>query len=422
MEWHKWKNTVLTFLIVAICVGCVFIIYDFKGKKSNIKLGLDLRSGSHIAVQLIPVKDPTSGKMREIDDRVINNTMQIIDKRINPDGTREVLIQREGADRIIIEIPEETNLMRAEKMIRQSAYLEFKEQYYNPSKKSMDWRTVLDGKALASADEGFGSGGSSLVSFSLTKEGAKEFARITERNVGKPLGIFVDGKLIDAPNVREPITGGAGEISGGSLDIDKCKELADMLNSGALPVKTEILESTTVSPVLGEESLRYSLIAGMIGLGLVIIYMIIYYLVPGALANLALIIYTLVLLASMVLGKFVLTLPGIAGLILSIGMAVDANILIFERLKEELWSEKSIRSSVEAGFKRAFSSILDSHVTTFLGAMVLYVYGSQSIKGFGLTLMLGTAWSLITAVFVTRVLVDDVVDNNLILNRKFYGA
>ncbi|MBI2251357.1 MAG: SecD/SecF family protein translocase subunit, partial [Armatimonadetes bacterium] len=162
--------------------------------------------------------------------------------------------------------------------------------------------------------------------------------------------------------------------------------------------------------------------AGFIGLALVMIFMVWYYHLPGLVANLALIIYSMVLLAIMSLWSFVLTLPGIAGFILSIGMAVDANILIFERLKEELKAKKTIRNSLEIGFKRAFSSILDSHVTTFLGALVLYYYGSSSVKGFGLTLMLGTALSLITAVFVTRVFLELIVNNNLAINRKSYGG
>ncbi|MCL5774502.1 MAG: SecD/SecF family protein translocase subunit, partial [Firmicutes bacterium] len=197
--------------------------------------------------------------------------------------------------------------------------------------------------------------------------------------------------------------------------------LALYLKSGALPADIKILESMTVSPTLGAESLKMSLWAGFIGLGIVIIFMMWYYRVPGLLADIALIFYTLVVLASMVVGNFVLSLPGIAGFILSIGMAVDANVLIFERIKEELWSGKSLRSAVETGFKRAFSSIFDSHVTTLIGAGVIYQFGSSSVKGFGLTLMLGTILSLVTAVFVTRVLVDLVVSSNLITNKKLYG-
>jgi len=421
----KGKNLIYLTLIILATIGCVFLIYNPQTRKFNIKLGLDLRSGTHIALQLLPRMDPITQKMTEIDDSVVKISMEIFEKRLNPEGTQEIIIQREGKDRIIIEIPEETDVKKAEDLIRQTGVLEFKEQYFDPVTKKQDWRTVLDGTYLkrngASVQFG-GASGKPYVQFTLNNDGARKFAEITQRNKGLPLGIFFDSKLVDAPTVKDAITGGSGIIEGGNLDTEACERLKVLLNAGALPVEVKILESMTVDPVLGRESLIASLMAGFIGLFLVIIFMIWYYKVPGVLADCALVVYTLFLLGTMVIWKFVLTLPGIAGIILSIGMAVDANVLIFERLKEELWAEKSTSNAIDTAFRRAFTSILDGHVTTFIGAMILYLFGASSIKGFGLTLMLGTFWSMFTAVFFTRVFVDFVFLNDLVKSKKLYGA
>lgn len=417
----KNTNLILLALIFAVTIASIFTFYNFKEKRVTLKLGLDLRSGSHLTLRLKPILNPVTGQMTKIDYSVVNQTIKVLEKRLNPQGTKEVMIRPEGLDRVIVEIPEETDLKKVEGLISKTAHLEFQEQRYNPALQQLEWKTVMDGTAikLAGVDN---SGITPCVTFELTKEGTGLFAEITTKNVNKPISIVFDGKMISAPIVNEPILGGSGQISGGKMGIEECKELAVLLNAGALPVPIEIMESMTVSPILGAESLKKSLIAGAIGLSIVIVFMGVYYLVPGMLANIALIIYSIIVLASMSVGSFVLTLPGIAGFILSIGMAVDANVLIFERLKEELHTEKSLRGSVDTGFKRAFSSIFDSHVTTFIGAGALYIWGSSSIKGFGLTLMVGTFWSLITAVFVTHVLVNTVLNSQVITNKKLFGG
>jgi len=422
MYWEKIKTPVFLVIIIVFSVLAFLFSYNTKTGTFKVKLGLDLKSGSHIAIKLLPVMDPTTGKMRKITPPIINQTIRVLERRLNPDGVKEIVIQQEGDDRLIIEIPEETNVKKAVSLIKEVAYLEFKETYFDDVDKTQKWRTVLDGTAIKMATTEY-SRNKPSVSFELHKNAAKKFYRITERNVDKPLGIFFDGVLIDSPNVGEAIPYGRGMISGGKMDLKECQRLTILLNAGALPVKVEVLESMTISPTLGHESLMKSLIALMIGFMLVMMFMIWYYRVPGLTADLALIVYTIAVLACMVWGKFVLTLPGIAGFILSIGMAVDANVLIFERIREELWAERSLKKSVEVGFKRAFSSIIDGHVTTFLGALILYYFGSSTIKGFGLTLMLGTFLSVITAVFVTRVILDMMVNNNILTeNTKFYGA
>lgn len=419
MDWSKAKTPVFLLIIIGLTIGFFVYSYDFDRHAFKVKLGLDLKSGSHIAIKLLPVEDET-GKTMAITPAVVDQTIAVLNRRINPKGNQEIIIQPEGSDRLIIEIPEVTDVNEAEKLIRKTAYLEFREQYFDPTEKKDKWRKVMDGTSLDTASAQLRGNGQPYVEFALRKDAYQKFAEVTERNVDKPLGIFLDGELIDAPNVSEPITGGHGIISGGKMTLEDCQRLAVLLNAGALPVNVEMLESLTVSPLLGFVSLMQSMVAMFIGITLLMAFMIWYYRVSGLLADIALIIYAIWVLFSMVIGNFVLTLPGIAGFILSIGMAVDANVLIFERLKEEMWADKSLRSSIDLGFSRAFSSILDGHITTFLGAMILYYMGSASIKGFGLTLMLGTFWSMITAVFFTRVLVDFTV--GYLDDKKLYGA
>ncbi|MBI3926181.1 MAG: protein translocase subunit SecD [Armatimonadetes bacterium] len=429
----KTQNVAILLGILAFCVMCVFFIYDPATGRFDIKLGLDLRSGSHIAIQLLETENEATGDVVKITPIVQQRSIQIFENRLNPDGNQELVITPEGADRLIIEIPEMTDLAEAERMVQKVGRLEFKEQVFNPATGAVEWKTVMDGSYIssASARPQPGAEGAWMVDFTLTGDGTRLFGDLTRRLVGKPLGIFFDGNEVSAPEVRSPITAGAGVIEGLSgkpeqqlTAAQEANELANFLNAGALPVKVQILESYTVSPTLGAESLRASLIAGVIGLGAILVYMICYYRLPGFIAGIALLIYSLLVLASMnVPGlKFVLTLPGVAGFILSIGMAVDANVLIFERLKEELWREKSLRAAIDTGFDRAFSSILDGHVTTFIGAAILFWFGAATIKGFGLTLMLGTAWSMITAVFVTRQLIEFVFTGLGMNSRSLYGA
>lgn len=419
-------NLIYLVVILLVTIGSCFILYNnhdaanpnSKEYKFKMKLGLDLRSGTHIALKLLPTEDYATGKMISIDDNIIATAMEIFARRLNPDGTKEIMLQREGTDRIIVEIPEETDVAKAESLVKKVGLLEFKEQ-----RGIGKWEPVLTGAHLKrnSSKIGYDQANEPYVSFEFNSDGAKIFADVTRRNLHKPIAIYFDGKEISAPTVKSVIAGGSGTISGGSMTIEECEELKVLMNSGSLPVNVEILESMTVDPMLGRESLISSLAAGIIGLFIVCLFMIFYYRIPGLTADIALVVYSILTLATMVVGGFVLTLPGIAGIILSIGMAVDANVLIFERLKEELWSGKSLGLSIEIGFKRAFAAILDSHVTTFIGAMIIYLLGATSMKGFGLTLMIGTAWSLITATVGTRVFVDAFFLNNIAKNKKLYG-
>jgi preprotein translocase subunit SecD len=424
-------------LLALLTLASLLMVVDPRTGKLKLRLGLDLKSGSHIAVQMIEAKNPLTGEIVRIDQRVQEQAVQVFQRRLNPDGTREIVVTPEPPDRLIVEIPEETNLEKAEALVRQAARLEFKEEVYNPVTKESTWKTILDGSSVKHASPGPSVDGATWeVHFEMTREGATQLADITRRLVGKNFAIYFDNHEVMTARVESPITQGQGRITGlnGGPDPanpnktltapEEATSLANFLNAGALPVDVKILESYTVSPTLGAQSLQYSLVAGGLGLAFVCVYMISYYRVPGIMASIALVIYTIVCLASMNIPglEFVLTLPGIAGFILSIGMAVDANVLIFERLKEELWADRPVSAAISIGFDKAWASILDGHVTTAVGAFILYYFGSASIKGFGLTLLVGTAWSLITATMFTRTMMDFTFNQLKVQSRKAFGA
>jgi preprotein translocase subunit SecD len=280
---------------------------------------------------------------------------------------------------------------------------------------------VYSGKDLKAAQAGYQqTGGSAPIVLFQTKDPAK-FGKLTSDNIGKPLGIFLDHRYISAPIINGPIFD-SGQINGGTFTIEQVTTLANELNAGALPVSIKIVEKETIGPTLGKIDLIQSLRASILGLGLVLLFMVVVYRLPGFLADLALAIYVLVMMAILATSHATLTLPGIAGFVLSIGMAVDANVLIFERIKEELWNGKSMRGAVRVGFARAFSAVFDSHFTTIVGAGVLYYLGTGTVKGFAFTLFWGTVVSLFTAVFITRFFIDALVDSDVATTPELYGV
>jgi preprotein translocase subunit SecD len=259
------------------------------------------------------------------------------------------------------------------------------------------------------------------VSLTFNTAGAATFAKVTAANVNRRIGIYLDDQQISNPVVDQPITGGNAVIQHGFKDIGEAQQLAVQLNAGALPVSVSLLEERSVGPSLGQDSLTRSLMAGMIGLGLVLLFMLFYYRVPGIVADLSLIVYGLLMAGVYILFHVTLTLEGIAAFIISVGMAVDANILIYERLKEELRAGKTLRSSFDAGFRHALRTILDCNVNTLIGACVLLYFGSGTIKGFAVTLIIGVALSLFTAVTFTRLILHLLVSSRLVLNPRWYG-
>ena len=264
--------------------------------------------------------------------------------------------------------------------------------------------------------------GQNVVNLEFTDEGAKKFADLTTKNVGRTIAILLDGEVLTAPNVREPILGGKAEISG-QKTLEEAQNLAVVLRSGALPVKVNIIETRTVGPTLGQDSKDKSEFAFAIGLGAVLLFMILFYRMSGFIADIALMAYTLMLLGLLYLLDATLTLPGVAGIILSIGMAVDANVLIFEHFKEEYQIQgKTLRLSMESGFKRAFTTIFDSNITTIIAAAVLFFLGTGTIRGFAITLGLGTVLSMFTAITLTHYMLKLMVDSKLFEKPGSYGV
>jgi preprotein translocase subunit SecD len=429
-------NTILLLVIFVVLVAATRLVWDFKNQRCTIQLGLDLRSGSHISLQLLDGNFLT-GKPMKVTKTIQEQAVLVFQKRLNPDGTKEIVITPEQTDRLIIEIPEMTNLAEAEALVRKAGRLEIREQFYDPPTGTVRWKAVFDGSKINHAFIAPDEADSWSVIFEMTPDGITLFSEISQRLLGRQIGFFFDNQLISAATLETAVPGAAScqirglkggrphPVSGQPMTgAQEANELATFLNAGALPVDVKLLESYTVSPTLGAESLRYSLVSGLIGLSAVCVYMAFYYRIPGCAAGAALVVYTILTLASMNIPglQFVLTLPGIAGFVLSIGMAVDANVLIFERLKEELWSGKTVQQSIKIAFERAWSSILDGHVTTALGAFILYYFGSNSIKGFGLTLLIGTAWSLITATLVTRCFLHFCIDKLGLAKPNQYGG
>jgi len=323
----------------------------------------------------------------------------------------EPAIYRQGAKRIVVELAGVKDPQRAREVIGRTAQLEFRDEQGN---------VIMTGSDLKNATAGSDEYGRPAVHFELTSEGAKKFEKATRENIGRPISIYLDQELLSSPVVQSVIRD-KGQITGiGSMD--KAKDLSMMLRAGALPVPLDLLHSEVLEPTLGQESIDQSKVAAVIGAGLVVLFMLAVYRLPGIMADIALGVYGLIVLAALAVIHAVLTLPGIAGLILSVGMAVDANVIIFERIKEEMRGGKRLRAAIDAGFTRAFGCILDSNVTTLITAAVLYVYGTGAVRGFAVTLGLGIVASMFTAIVVTRVLITAVVDRNPERYARYFGA
>jgi preprotein translocase subunit SecD len=391
-----------------------------KVPESNFSLGLDLLGGAHLLYEADLSKvdqDQRADAMSGIRD--------VIERRVNFFGVSEPLVQVSGQDRLIIELAGISDVNRAIQMIGETPFLEFKEEAPNAQELINEFQAKVDAGQATDLDSlvlndqlyvSTGLNGKHLeraqvvfdqqtnqpqVSLKLNEEGAKLFSEITTRNLGKTVAIYLDGLAISTPVVQSEITDGNAVITG-RFTPQESKLLANRLNSGALPVPIHLISQQTVGASLGHESLSKSLSAGIYGLIFVGIFMILFYRLPGLFSVIALTIYVLVVLTIYKALPVTLTLAGIAGFILSLGIAVDANILIFARMKEELSAGKTLRPSMREGFSRAWLSIRDSHVTTLLGAGVLYVFTTSIVKGFALTLGIGVLISLFTAIMVTR--------------------
>ena len=354
--------------------------------------------------------------------RVIDQSLQIVQRRIDETGTKEPIIQRQGSERILVQVPGEADPARVKALLGKTAKMTFHLLDENAidgdvppigvrfipgdgednRKYPVINRVELSGDLLV--DTTYNENGEPVVSFRFNNAGARKFGDITTANLHKPFAIVLDNKVITAPVIQSPILGGAGIISG-NFTAASANDLALLLRAGALPAPLKIIEERSVGPSLGADSIRAGALASVIGIGLVVVFMVLFYGLFGLFANIAMIVNAFMTLTLLSLFDATLTLPGIAGIVLTVGMAVDANVLIYERMREESRNGKSPFAAVEDGFKMAFGTIFDSHVTTLSAALILYAFGTGTVKGFAVTLSIGIICSLFTAVLVTRMMV-----------------
>jgi preprotein translocase subunit SecD len=359
----------------------------------------------------------------------VEQSIQIIEKRVNELGTVEPLIQRQGIDRILVQVPGLQDPTRLKEILGKTAKMDFRmvdtsisadqaQQGRLPPESEIllnaqppktpiviKKQVLVSGGDLIDAQPGFDSRTSEpVVNFKFNTSGARKFAQATSDNVGLPFAIVLDNEVISAPNIREPITGGQGQISGG-FTVQQANDLAILLRAGALPAPLTIIEERTVGPGLGQDSIEAGELASYVGAILVIVFMLLTYRLFGFFANVAVLINVAMIFGILSLLNATLTLPGIAGVVLTVGIAVDSNVLIYERIREELRAGRSPISAIDAGFTRALATILDSNITTFIAAAVLFWVGTGPVRGFAVTLGIGIITTVFTAFTVTRLIV-----------------
>ena len=366
--------------------------------------------------------------LQNLANQTVEQAIEIIRRRLDPDGTKEPVIQRQGKDRILVQLPGVDDPERIKRLIGRTARLTFQlvdmRSTAQEARSSgrvppgsmllesaeeggaeylVEKRVMVSGELLENASAGFDQNNRPAVNFQLNAEGGRRFGRVTGENIGRPFAIVLDGKVVSAPVIQSQIFG-SGQITG-NFSVAETNELALILRAGALPAPLIILEERSVGPGLGADSIAAGQIAALFGLALVIIYMVLSYGLFGLFADIALTVNIVLILGALSALQATLTLPGIAGIVLTMGMAVDANVLVFERIREELRGGRRVAQAIEAGYSRALSTIIDSNLTTLFAALFLFVFGSGPIKGFAVTLSLGIATSMFTALMVTRLLI-----------------
>ncbi|MEG0014223.1 MAG: protein translocase subunit SecD [Cellulosilyticaceae bacterium] len=406
----KAKSILLLILVLVVVAGSAAVAYIGVGEDkllgmNNIKLGLDLQGGVNIVYQAA-IENPTPEDM--------SAALQMIQVRLDKEGYTEAEAAIEGSNRIRVDIPGVDDPQEAMASIGATAMLTFEDEKGNQ---------IMTGKNIVKASPQIvdtGRGQEAVVSIELDKEGTEAFSEATKNNVGKPIVIKLDDMIISAPNVNEQIRDGKSIIQG-SFTPDSAKQLAERIEAGSLPFALEPISSNGIGAKLGMDALNTSIKAGIIGFVLILIFMVVVYRVNGVAADIALVFYVALVIMILSLRRDTLTLPGIAGIILSIGMAVDANVIIFTRIKEELVVGRSVRSAVDAGFDKAFSAIIDGNITTLIAAGVLYMLGTGIIKSFATTLGIGIIVSMFTALVVTRIILKLFVNMGM-TSASLYGA
>jgi protein-export SecD/SecF family membrane protein len=421
--------------ILILVIGVLALIVDFyphlrlpdpggQGTRPvETKLGLDLEGGLRVEYQALPAggKSPDAAALGVIRD--------IIERRVNGTGVAEPVVTTQGTDRVVVELPGVADPEAVRRLVGTTGRLDFVPIPNNATPPAegtkIEYPPLFSGDQVESATIGADQTGQRTVNFVLKANGQKLFADHTASHVGQYFAITLDGVVISAPRINEAIPNGQVQISAGGLggfSLQEATNLVTVLKYGSLPFPIVELSNENISATLGSEFLRQSLLAGGIGILMVLVFMLVHYRLPGLVAGFALIYYALVVLAIFRLVPVTLTLAGIAGFVLSVGMAVDANILIFERSKEELRLGKSLPAAIEAGFSRAWNSILDSNVSSLITATILFLFGSSTIRGFALVLIIGVLVSMFTAITVTRTILRVVVRQNWARHAALYGV
>jgi SecD/SecF fusion protein len=375
---------------------------------------LDVKDAGDGTVQVSLTDAAIADKVR----RAVSQSIEVLRRRVDALGTTEPNIQQQGSDRVLVEVPGLQDTTRLKEILGTTAKLEFRlvgdpgdppnEVENLPEQQGgtipVQKRVMVEGEDLIDAQNAFDQNGQPDVNFRFNLRGGQRFGQVTSENVGRLFAIVLDGKVISAPRILGPITGGSGQITG-NFTVEQADNLAVLLRAGALPAKLTIVEERTVGPGLGQDSIDAGKRAALVGGAAVVIYMLTTYGIFGVFADLALGVHILFIFASMALLGATLTLPGIAGVVFTIGMAVDSNVLIYERIREEAHLGRSVISALDAGFRRAFATIVDSNVTMFVAAVILYLFGSGPVRGFAVSLGLGILTSIVTAVTMTRMMI-----------------
>ncbi len=403
MKSKERTSLTLALVIILFLASAVFVYDPLWTKLSGFrtwKLGLDLAGGSYLTYEIDLSKVASSDK-----DFVVKGLRDVIERRVNLFGVSEPKVYEEVAGdktRLVVELAGIRDVDRAIAEIGATPFLDFREVVVEGTSTTRFIPTSLSGRYVEGAQLVFDqTTGAPQVSLQFDGEGAKLFAEITERNVGRPLAIFLDNELVEMPTVQEAITGGQAQITG-DFTLEEARTMVERFNAGALPAPIFLVNQQTIDPDFGRGSLDRAILAGIAGTLVVMLFMLVFYRSLGFIASVALLIYIPLTLAVFKIVPVTMTLAGIAGFILSVGMAVDANILVFERMKEEIKKGLSRRSAVEEGFRRAWTSIRDSNVSTIITSLVLYSFTSSFVRGFALTLLIGVVVSMFSAITITR--------------------
>ena len=408
----KKKKSMILFLSSVLVIGILAFTgfhgvqigdYRFKPFTQTINRGLDLQGG-------ISVLEEVQGG--SVDSKTLDRTIELISMRVNKMGVSETLVAKEGNNRIRIEIPGKFDSKEILDTVAKSGELKF----VGPDKV-----TILTGKDVKDATAYINQENQPTIGLELNESGKKKFADATQKFLGQAITIYMDAEELTNPTVQAVIADGKAVITG-SKSIEEASRQAQIIKSGALPVTLKAVSVKTVGATLGKDALALSIKAGVIAILFVFLFMLLYYRAPGMIASISLVLYVVLVLGAFSSINATLTLSGIAGFLLTIGMAVDANVLIFERTREELRTGKSIKSSVDAGFHRALPSILDSNITTIIAGLVLYMMGTGSVKGFALTLIIGVTISIFTALTCTKFLLKLAVEMGLINKTSHFGV